>query len=51
MDGLLSELLEMELAPDAETNRKALMMAACGGQRTKEEILSRAADLLLGQQG
>lgn len=50
IDGLLSELLEMELAADTETNRMAILLAMRGGQRSREEILNHAAELLLGQQ-
>ena len=50
VDRLLSELLEMDLAADAETNRKAILQAVRGGQRSREEILSHAAELLLSQQ-
>lgn len=47
MDSLLSELLEMELATDAETNKKAIQQAFREGLHSREEILNRAAVLLL----
>lgn len=50
MDGLLSELLEMELAADVEVNKKAIQLASRGGQLSRGDILNRAAELLLGQQ-
>jgi len=50
MDSLLSKLLEMELATDAETNKKAIQQAFREGLHFREEILNRAAVLLLDWQ-
>jgi hypothetical protein len=48
IDNLLSKLLEMDLAPEAETNKRAIQQAFREGLHSQEEILNRAAELLLG---
>lgn len=45
---LLVELLEMELCLDVDTNRKAIQQALNEKLYTKQEILGRAVEFLLG---
>lgn len=48
IDALVAELVDMEISRDAEQNRRAIQHALNEKLYTRQEILGRAVEFLLG---